>query len=680
MEQFKRMRVACSAAALAAFLVVAVPVAARAQQPKPDRAAEAYQQFLLGHYLDERDDEAGAIAAYKRAMELDPTAADIPGELAALYLRENKVQEAMTAAEQALKVEPANREANRVLGVIYAALSESGRGGRSRGPVTGGSATNDENLAKAIKHLELAMAGVIGEVDPNVRATLARAYVLGAEYDKAIPLLSSLVEEQPSWTDGPVLLAEAYAAAGRNDDAIAWLKEHAEEDPRLLPTLADFYERERQWKEAAETYGRAVELQRRDSPELKARYANALVFAGGRQNLERARDLLNELTTTRPAELSRTLYLLSQTERRLGDFPAAEASARRIIAQNSKSPWGYYALAEALESRRAFDQVVKELAPVVAQNRPAAGAAPSGRGPDGPFDIGLLLPHLGFAYQELGQFDQAIATFEEARKLSPKDPAVASYLADANIAAKKYPAAVDITRQALLDNPDDARLIRLQARALRFSGKTEQGIALLEESIKKHADDPSGYIALAQLYSEAERGAQAVRVLQDAQALFPNDTTIGFELGATYDKQKKYADAEAAFKQVLNREPDNAPVLNYLGYMLAERGERLDESVTYVKKALEIEPDNGSYLDSLGWAYYKADKLELAESNLRRAADQLKSNSVIQDHYGDVLLKMGRLDEAIAAFNRALTGDGDSIDRAEIDKKIRAAKQKQIKK
>jgi tetratricopeptide (TPR) repeat protein len=389
---------------------------------------------------------------------------------------------------------------------------------------------------------------------------------------------------------------------------------------------------------------------------------------------------LNELTTTRPAELSRTLYLLSQTERRLGNFQAAEASARRIIAQNAKSPWGYYALAEALEARRAFDEVVKELAPVVAENRPAAGAAPPAtRGPDGPFDIGLLLPHLGFAYQELGQFDKAIATFEDARKLSPKDPAVASYLADANIAAKKYTAAVDITRQALLDNPDDVRLVRLQARALRFSGKTDQGIALLEESIKKHADDPSGYIALAQLYSDAERGAQAVRVLQDAQAMFPDDTTIGFELGATLDKQKKYADAEAAFKNVLNREPDNAPALNYLGYMLAERGERLDESVNYVKKALEIEPDNGSYLDSLGWAYYKADKLDLAETNLRRAADQLKTNSVIQDHYGDVLMKMGRIDDAIAAFKRALTGDGDSIDRAEIDKKIRAAQSKQKK-
>ena len=114
--------------------------------------------------------------------------------------------------------------------------------------------------------------------------------------------------------------------------------------------------------------------------------------------------------------------------------------------------------------------------------------------------------------------------------------------------------------------------------------------------------------------------------------------------------------------------------------LLWRRGERLAESVNYVKKALEIEPDNGSYLDSLGWAYFKAEKLDLAEGNLHRAADQLKTNSVIQGHYGEVRLKLGRYEEAIAAFNRALSGDGDSIDRADIDKKIRTAKQKLNKK
>jgi len=637
---------------LVASLTLAVPLAARAQQ-KPDRVAEAYAQFLLGHHLEQTDDDAGAIVAYKKAMELDAASAEIPGELAGLYLRQNKVQEAMTLAEQALKIAPGNREGNRVLGIINAALSETNRSG--------------DNAAQAIKYLEASIAGLGTEADPNVRATLARMYVTTGQYDKAIPVLMTLVDEQPGWQDGPLLLAEAYSAAGRNRDAIAWLEEHTQGDPRLLPTLGEFYERERRWKDAAEVYGRAVQ-QAPWSTELRARYASALVNSGGRENLMKARDLLKDLSSPRPGEQARLLYLLSQTERRLGDSEAAEATARRVIAQNSKSPWGYYALSEALESRGDFQGVVNEIAPVVA---PFAG-----KPADPSFDVGLLLPHLGFAYQELGQHDKAVATFEDAHRLAPKDPAVAAYLADAQIAAKKYGAALDVTKAALVDSPNDLRLIRLQAQALRHTGKTDQGAAILEEAVHKHGDDPAAYIALAQFYTDVERGGQAIRVLQDAQTKFPADNTIAFELGATFDRQKRFSDAEAAFKLLISRDPQNAPALNYLGYMLAERGERLEESVDYVKKALDIEPNNGSYLDSLGWAYFKADKLDLAEGNLKRAADQLTTNSVVQIHYGDVLLKLGRYDDAIAAFNRALSGDGDSIDRADIEKKVRAAKQK----
>jgi tetratricopeptide (TPR) repeat protein len=198
--------------------------------------------------------------------------------------------------------------------------------------------------------------------------------------------------------------------------------------------------------------------------------------------------------------------------------------------------------------------------------------------------------------------------------------------------------------------------------------------------LDKQADRPLAYVVLAQGYMDANRGPDAVKLLEQAQAKFPSDTSVTFELGAVFEKQKRYADAEAAFRRVLAREPDNAPALNYLGYMLADRGERLEESVGYLKKALEIDPENGSYLDSLGWAYFKADKLDLAETNLRRAADQLKANSVIQDHYAEVLFKLQRYDDAIAAWTRALNGDGDSINRTDIDKKIRAAKQKLPKK
>jgi len=249
------------------------------------KSGEAYAQFLLGHRLAENDDEAGAIAAYKRAMELDPQAADIPAELAGLYLQQNKIQDAMTTAEQALKIAPDNREGNRVLGIVYAAMSDGGNDNRSR---SNGATKSDEYVTKAIAYLERAIDKPIGDPDPNVRATLARLYLRSGGYDKAVKLLSDLVNQEPGWQDGPMLLAEAYAGAGRTAEAITWLEERAKDDPRMLPALADFYERERRWSDAAAVYARVVQRAPRNF-DLQTRYAQTLLNAGGRDNVGKAR-------------------------------------------------------------------------------------------------------------------------------------------------------------------------------------------------------------------------------------------------------------------------------------------------------------------------------------------------------------------------------------------------------
>jgi len=660
---------------LVAALNVWGPAGAAAQAPRPrpdqpaatassDKVAAAYNQFLLGRHLESSDDIEGAIAAYKRAMALDPDGADITAELAALYMRQSRLPEAIVTANQALKIAPANREAHKVLGLVYAALADNGRGdARPTGKP-------DENVAKAIPHLEQALDHPEGEPDPNVRVALARLYMRTGAYDKAIPLLTALVNEEPDWRDGSMLLAGAYAGAGRNADAIAWLEQAAPSDQQLYPTLADFYEREHRWKDAAGAYAKVLERAPRNV-ELRTRYASALLNAGDPASVGKARDVLTDILTGRPND-ARLLYLLSQAQRRLGDLDAAEATARRVIKENAKSPWGYYALAEALESHEQYQAVVDALAPALPGLR--AGGAEAAD------SLGMLLPHLGFAYQQLGQFDKAASAFEEAHKVAPDDSAVTGYLIQAYLSAKKYSAAVDLARRARAQRPNDLRLARVEAQALRESGKADEGIAVLQDALKQHADEPIAYIALAQMYSDANHGADAVKLLQDAAVKFPSDNTIPFQLGTVYDKLKRFPEAVAAFEQVIARDPANAPALNYLGYMLAERGERLDDSVAYVKKALEIEPNNGSYLDSLGWAYFKSDKLDLAEASLKRAADLQTTNSVIQDHYGEVLFKLGRYDQAIAAWTRALAGDGDSIDRKDIDRKIRAAKQKLEKK
>src|SRR5687768_3444377 len=127
---------------------------------------------------------------------------------------------------------------------------------------------------------------------------------------------------------------------------------------------------------------------------------------------------------------------------------------------------------------------------------------------------------------------------------------------------------------------------------------------------------------------------------------------------------------------MIAEDPKNPDALNSFGYMLAERGQKLDEAVGFVQRALAIEPDNGAYLDSLGWAYYKQNRFEQAETPLRKAAAQLPTVSVIQDHLGDLLSRRGLLEEAIAAWQKALDGDGESISRSDLEDKIKSARQK----
>jgi tetratricopeptide (TPR) repeat protein len=163
-------------------------------------------------------------------------------------------------------------------------------------------------------------------------------------------------------------------------------------------------------------------------------------------------------------------------------------------------------------------------------------------------------------------------------------------------------------------------------------------------------------------------------VLTAARSRFPAETSIPFQLGAVFEEQARYEDAERAFRDALLIDPKHAPSLNYLGYMLAERGSKLDEAVKLLREAVDLDPFNGSYLDSLGWAHFKRGAYDEAKTYLLRAGEQLPRNSVIQDHVGDLLFAMSDRAGAVAAWRRALDGDGRSIEPRVIEQKIEQAR------
>jgi tetratricopeptide (TPR) repeat protein len=169
--------------------------------------------------------------------------------------------------------------------------------------------------------------------------------------------------------------------------------------------------------------------------------------------------------------------------------------------------------------------------------------------------------------------------------------------------------------------------------------------------------DRGVYTSIAQIYMQAKRFDDAEQAIQKALDLSPDPEDQEFALfvkGSILERQKKYDQAEQTFKKVLSVNPLNASASNYLGYMLADRGIRLDESVKYIQKALELEPNNGAYLDSLGWAYFKMGRYDLAAPPLEKAASKIQDDPTIHEHLGNVYLHMGKKAMAQEEWQRAL--------------------------
>jgi Tfp pilus assembly protein PilF len=168
----------------------------------------------------------------------------------------------------------------------------------------------------------------------------------------------------------------------------------------------------------------------------------------------------------------------------------------------------------------------------------------------------------------------------------------------------------------------------------------------------------------------------AIAVLEPVARSNPNDAATQLSLADLYSTAGRKNDAERTVRQLITLEPGNADALNYLGYLLADRGQQLDEAIRLVRRALDIEPDNPNYLDSLGWAYFRRGDLDQAERYLTPAASSSRAIPSSRIIWVMCNAKRGRWDDAIAAWTRALQTADTDANKATIEKKISDARGK----
>ena len=658
----------------------ASPAAAKpapAPPRKVDRAA-AYYHYTLAHLYEEQVAMYGrtelvskAIDEYRLAIEADPTSEYLTSALAELYTRAGRIRDAVLEAQDILKRDPNNLEAHKLLGRIYL---------KSLGDVQGGN-TSDSVLKLAIEQYEEIVKLEPDSVDN--RLLLGRLYKVNNDLRKAEDEFKIAVKLQPDSEDAVTTLALFYTEEGDSTRAAEVLSSvpDAQRSAKLYSVLGYAYEQQKEYKKAIDAYRKAAELDRDNLDAIRGLAENLMNDGQADAALEQYKIIAE----ANPDD-AQTYLRMAEIYRRQGKFDLALENLTKAESMVQDSMEVPYNRAAVYQAQGRYDDAAQILQDLLKKTDK----------PDNNYSQGeknnraLFLERLGTIYRDNSNTALAIETFRKMLTLGD-DNAERGYqqLIDTYREAKQWQQATDVAKEAMEKLPSSRDLKMTYAAQLSDMGQPDTALQQVKSLLKGTPDDRDVYIRLAQMNSRLKRWQDAEDDLNKAAQLSTKDEDreyVDFLRGSNYERQKKYDPSEEVFRKILASDPQNAAVLNYLGYMLADRGVKLDEALIMIKKAVELDPANGAYLDSLGWAYFKLGKYELAEDNLSRAAQHMGADPTVQAHLGDLYQKTGRLklaaahwERAIQEWNKTVAAEVDTDEMAKVQKDLESAKVKLAK-
>ncbi len=619
--------------------------------PMPDPRALAWYAQGLVHEWGSRWEEAEA--AYRKVQEHDPSHLEAVFRQSVVKLRRQRASDAIALMESLRRDHPQNTQVLTWLAQIYGAT---------------------QNQAKAREVLEL------------------------------------IVQLDPGRTEAHAQLGAVLAATGREDEAIEALEtgsRQALEPGVLYRMLADLYLRrtaaETRTEEQARLRGRTIEVLERlveEEPDnvlalrrLAELNMQAQDMAGAVAVFERI-EALGAADPRIRERMAAGFLALGEEEKAvetlevLAARPGARSQVHQFLGElhlkleNREKALQAFAL--AAEAPGADATSALRLALLQLDDDPDAAVATLQRGIRAfPGDLRLVET---LAYVELTRegFAQAYEWFGKAERLiaggaeGPTSPAFHASYAVAALEAGQEARARSLAAEAFSRNPEQLEVF-VQYATRKDLERPERYRAVLDALGELYAADARLKAVLATYYHFQEKHEESLPLYEAAERLARESADPGailterflFMYGAASERAKRIEQAEALFKRVLEMDPEHHLAANYLAYMWAERGLHLDEAMRLVDIALQHEPDSAAYIDTKGWIYFMRGDYEEAYPLLRRAYDMMSDDPVVSEHYGDVLHKLGREEEAVEIWKKSLGYDLD--DREELEAKLTEA-------
>ncbi len=617
------------------FLLLLVACACSAAALAQEFSDEPFE-FILAKLAAQDGHYDEALSRIDKVVARHPENAVLQFERAMILIDASRADAAESALRHVTTSRPDFYDAQRVLGRLL--LDRAG--------------TDRAKIDEALSHLQAAFK--INPDDVGTGMAVAQILLSTGRTPEAEKVLATLLERAPDQRSLNYTYAQVLTKLGRGDESKQYLERAVQVDPTFGPAilqLIDIYQKENEWQKAAELMQPLIS----DDPmnlDLQRQQAFFYLRAG---MPEKARAAFKSLIEADPKD-TRSQFYLAEALNDLERYDEADKIYRGLLEKTPNDPdlLASYGLSQI--GQRKFDEAARTFKSLLAV-------------PDLPDNL-QVLGRTQLAYIDLQKGNYA-AALDEARPIlvfrdKPNAQAVNIAL-DALKKQKRYSDAIALL-QPLVDTYAtdpfvNARYVEMLVRA----GATDRARLAASTQAKF---GPKNTVAAAEAYVQTEQYEPAITMLHEALRNRPEDLDLQFELGSAYERSGDKKSAERAFLQILDKRPEHAATLNYLGYMWAETGVNLDRAAEMLSRAVKQEPRNGAYVDSLGWVYYQQGKLDLAEKYLTDATRLLPRDATVHEHLGDVFAKRGDLHRALDLYRAALTLEPEPKDEAKLRLKI----------
>jgi tetratricopeptide (TPR) repeat protein len=656
------------------------------------KKADALSWYMTGRLLETRADQRRAFQAYQKSLALDPDLLDTYRALVPLSFRLNLIDDAVRYAQRAVELDPndvellqqlathvANQQkfpeaikyleqaANserldkkspsylllmRSLGILYSVLGEKEKAAeayaavfvglrdhtdygldfRTRRALLSDQQTTFERIGEVLLDGgKIALAGEAFDLaeksgrvsEGNLYFHRARVQLLSDKPDAALEQLQTYLDgqRQSKGRAAYELLAEILKKLGRESELLNRLKTLADKDARNK-LLQYFY---------AEKLAEAMNLE-----EAKAVYDRSLAGAGDAQGYLGLASVLRQLK--QPNEL----------------IDALGAALSRVSAESAQQ--------QEAELRAAVEDK-SLLTSLFEAGRAQAAAEPSTL----TFEEAYILGKLGSEGKEV---DVSAEFFRKALPLAKERKfLIYGELADVYQDAERHADASEVYEEALKEpslaerRPD---LLMALAQSREMGGETDAAIKAIEEALKIVPGNPQLRFREAWIYYHAHRWDEAIPKFESIVADHPEFRenpilksvirACQYSISNIYVQKGDMPRGEKILEVILAEEPNDPSVNNDLGYLYADQGKNLEQAESMIRKAVDAEPENAAYLDSLGWVLFKQGKAAEALPHLEKSIEKSTGagDATLQDHLGDCLLALDRVQDAVAAWEKAL--------------------------